>query len=136
MSDNRPTIPEGVPQPPDGFDYFGNGPVSGATLKDNRDIASLSFATGKWVFEASGKSSDYRYALRRGTDLHRLNFAASNPASPDAREQTGGPREWDCWSHPDGNLVNALEGEPEDKMARLGWRKIRVREVTKPLYEQ
>lgn len=114
-----PLLPEGIP-PLDGefadFDYFGRKPITlpeGLRLP-SKDIAHFRRTIGKWVGNVTGAFHDEDYAVRRGTEHHRLNFpapapggveqsspaserkhahhggleATSNPASPDAGESS------------------------------------------------
>jgi hypothetical protein len=72
-------LPEGVP-PLTGefaeFDYLGVGPVRGhdsARKAPSGDVSVLD--RGLWRQPAVGNLEECHYAIRRGTELHRLNFA-------------------------------------------------------------
>lgn len=82
------TVPEGVPAPPDGFDYFGNGSLA-AKMPDPKDDQAIyediaCFNGHEWGTGVSryaefilvhGKGVTGRHkAIRRGTELHRRNF--------------------------------------------------------------
>lgn len=66
-------LPEGVPPPPDGFEYWGFGPIA-SQGKSPQDVAYLS--EGRWKTGGYGNSEGTHYALRIGSEIHCLNTVA------------------------------------------------------------
>lgn len=75
-----------TPDPPPGipeltgefaeFDYYGERPLIHAARNEGfNDVARLSRA-GEWERGFGGRLENHHYAIRRGTELHRLNFPA------------------------------------------------------------
>jgi hypothetical protein len=79
----EPKLPDGVPPPPEGFEYWGKGPLveRAHSPEAAEDVARITcmdaftwsgWCTGFWGNMRGGA----HYALRKGTELHRLNFEA------------------------------------------------------------
>jgi len=63
-----------IPAPPEGFEYFGVGPLNCIPDDKSYDIAAVTQRPNdNWETGFQGYSSDH-YAIRVGTELHRLNF--------------------------------------------------------------
>lgn len=64
--------PEGIPQPPEGFECFGYGPLPSPPSKDHQDVAHYGSFTG-WGIPGKG-NTPCCYALRIGSEIHKKNF--------------------------------------------------------------
>lgn len=69
-------LPDGVPLPPDGFDYWGAGPLP--HLDHSNECIVIGFCGGRWDdSEGDGLKGSFdgrHYAIRRNTALHAANF--------------------------------------------------------------
>jgi len=78
------TQPNELPPCPDGFEYFGLGPL---TVKSNwssgDDVAILEDGCEKWEIGAIGDSDGCHYALRINSPIHAANFPAKVEGLPD-----------------------------------------------------
>lgn len=75
MTMNKHTRPDDIPEPSEGFDYWGKKPLDKIPKTPSSDIAF--FDGGQWDTTSYGNYISIHYAIRRGTDLHRLNFGES-----------------------------------------------------------
>ena len=67
-----PAVPDGIPNPPDGFTYYGRGPLKERNTETNLDVAWLSPHLGWRVADSSG-SAGVHYALRTGSEIAKAN---------------------------------------------------------------
>jgi len=76
--------PDHIPAPPEGFDYWGRGPLPHQANKTGGpDIEAIpNDLIHGWESGFEGGSYSLHYAIRRGTELHRLNFGVSEPEKP------------------------------------------------------
>ena len=67
-------LPPGIPQPPGGFEYVGNGPIVKPEGQSN-DIAffDTSDTISRWYVGGLGLYPNFHYAARIGSEIHRLN---------------------------------------------------------------
>jgi hypothetical protein len=67
--------PDHIPAPPEGYDYWGKGPIPHSSPSLHPGIAAYTddcWDTSGW----RGLLKQTHYAICRGTELHRLNFGA------------------------------------------------------------
>ena len=68
-----PELPEGFPNPPKGYIYFGKGPLKVRSHKLDPDIACIVDARDIWETGYEGCNPTCHYALRKGSEIARLN---------------------------------------------------------------
>lgn len=70
----RPPL-EGATKPPDGFEYWGVGPLTHRPDDDDEfDCAFMGISGDSWTVGGQGCYDTYHYAIRRNTALHAANF--------------------------------------------------------------
>jgi len=67
-----PELPEGLPNPPEGFTYYGKGPLKSLPTTNTLDVACIVSRHDKWTVGHNGVSELF-YALRKGSEIARLN---------------------------------------------------------------
>ena len=70
-------LPEGIPNPPDGFTYYGLGPlqviVRDKETDEGRDVAKLCHYNSRWTINWVGDGAGAHYALRTGSEIAKAN---------------------------------------------------------------
>lgn len=68
-----PELPEGFPNPPKGYIYYGKGPLKVLAGPRCPDIACIMDAQDTWATGYEGFAGHCYYALRKGSEIARLN---------------------------------------------------------------
>lgn len=98
MTDPKlPVLPDGVKPPPDGYDFI-QGPLPHPDPVGSNDILWLMQDRQWWVTGHHGCDT-LLYAIRRGTELHRLNFGAPLAAGEHGTDLLAGLRDAE-YAHP------------------------------------
>lgn len=67
-------LPDGIPQPPEGFAYVGLGPLKKAASLNNPDIAGLRHSDNQWDMDGLfGDDMSTHYAVRIGSEVAKAN---------------------------------------------------------------
>lgn len=125
--------PEGVPQVPSGYEYFGLGPVPHRTDRLSRDIACMGVngVQTDWYNKDgnSGCSDECHYALRIDSPIHAANFPQEVKQEPvKAREKFhNGPYIYACADKmgrelTDKEIINALDVLADEQKQELASR--------------
>lgn len=68
-----PELPDNFPNPPKGYIYYGRGPLKIRSHKLDPDIACLNGTGDTWATGYEGFAGHCYYALRKGSEIARLN---------------------------------------------------------------
>lgn len=68
-----PELPEGFPNPPKGYIYYGRGPLKVVSQTRNPDVACATDINDSWGTGYEGVNPTCHYALRKGSEIARLN---------------------------------------------------------------
>lgn len=88
MNTHQPALAEQYPGLDPEFEFYGEGPLPHPSENPSRDITRWLFGAWAYVRDGTGEKDGKPYAIRRGTELHRLNFPATQlpadlPAPPE-----------------------------------------------------
>jgi len=68
-----PELPEKSPNPPKGYIYYGKGPLKVLPQTDSHDVACNIYSSDFWTTGYRGIAGHCHYALRKGSEIARLN---------------------------------------------------------------
>jgi hypothetical protein len=68
-----PELPEEVAPPPEGWAYYGKGPLEHKSTHFNKDIAMWCFSSKSWATTGWTGTDTAPYALRIGSDIAKKN---------------------------------------------------------------